>query len=37
MDFKLKISSDGETFSWGNIPIAAREKAVIDESNVIVA
>ena len=37
VDFKLKISSDGETFSWGNIPIAAREKAVIDESNVIVA
>lgn len=36
VDFKLKISSDGEHFSWDNITIASREKAVTDESKVIV-
>ena len=37
VDFDLQISSDGETFSWKNITIAAREKAVTDESMVVVA
>ncbi|MBP3537922.1 MAG: baseplate J/gp47 family protein [Muribaculaceae bacterium] len=37
VDFKLQISSDGENFSWDNIEIAAREKAVADESMVIVS
>ena len=36
VDFDLQISSDGEHFSWKNIEIAAREKAVTDESMVIV-
>ena len=36
VDFDLQISSDGENFSWKNIEIAAREKAVTDESMVIV-
>lgn len=36
VDFDLQISSDGERFSWKNIEIAAREKAVTDESMVIV-
>ena len=36
VDFDLQISPDGENFSWKNIQIAAREKAVTDESMVIV-
>lgn len=36
VDFNLRISSDGEHFGWSNIEIAAREKAVTDESMVIV-
>jgi len=36
VDFDLQISPDGETFSWKNIEIAAREKAVTDESMVMV-
>ena len=36
VDFDLQLSSDGEHFSWKNIEIAAREKAVTDESMVIV-
>lgn len=36
VDFDLQLSSDGERFSWKNIEIAAREKAVTDESMVIV-
>jgi uncharacterized phage protein gp47/JayE len=36
VDFDLQISSDGEHFSWKNIEVAAREKAVTDESMVIV-
>lgn len=37
VDFDLQISADGENFSWKNITIAAREKAVTDESMVVVA
>lgn len=37
VDFKLKISADGENFSWNNIEIAAREKAVTEESLVDVS
>lgn len=37
VDFKLKISSDGENFGWKNIEIAAREKAVTEESLVDVS
>lgn len=36
VDFDLQLSPDGETFTWKNIEIAAREKAVTDESMVIV-
>ena len=36
VDFDLQLSPDGEHFSWRNIEIAAREKAVTDESMVIV-
>lgn len=36
VDFKLQISSDGKVYGWENIKIAAREKAVTDESKVIV-
>lgn len=36
VDLDLQLSSDGERFSWKNIEIAAREKAVTDESMVIV-
>lgn len=36
VDFDLQLSPDGERFSWDNIEIAAREKAVTDESMVIV-
>ena len=37
VDFKLKISADGENYSWNNIEIAAREKAVTEESLVSVS
>lgn len=36
IDFKLKISSDGVNYGWENIAIAAREKAVTNESMVTV-
>lgn len=36
VDFKLQISSDGENYSWNNVVISAREKAVTDESKVTV-
>lgn len=36
VDFDLQLSADGENFTWQNIKIAAREKAVTDESMVIV-
>ena len=36
VDFKMKISSDGINYGWDNIKIASREKAVTDESKVIV-
>lgn len=36
VDFDLQISADGKRFSWDNIEIAAREKAVTDESMVII-
>lgn len=37
VDFKLKISPDGENYGWENIKIAAREKAVTEESMVDVS
>ena len=37
VDFKLQISPDGERFGWGNIVIAARQKAVTEESMVDVS
>lgn len=37
VDFDLQISADGETFGWENIEVAAREKAVTDESMVAVS
>ena len=37
VDFKLKISADGQHYGWDNISIAAREKAVTDESSVEVS
>ena len=37
VDFNLQISPDGETFGWGNIEIAARQKAVTEESMVSVS
>lgn len=37
VDFNLKISSDGEHFGWENISIAARQKAVTEESKVSVS
>ena len=37
VDFKLKISADGETYGWDNISIAAREKAVTEEGMVSVS
>lgn len=37
VDFKLKISADGENYSWRNIEIAPREKAVTDENMVEVS
>lgn len=36
VDFKMKISSDGINYGWDNIKIASREKAVTDESKVVV-
>lgn len=36
VDFDLQISPDGETYSWKNITIAAREKAVTNEDMVVV-
>lgn len=37
VDFNLRISADGEHFGWGNIDIAARQKAVTEESMVDVS
>lgn len=37
VDFDLQISADGKTFGWENIEVAAREKAVTDESMVAVS
>lgn len=37
VDFDLQISSDGQTFGWDNITIAARQKAVTEESKVSVS
>ncbi len=37
VDFDLQISPDGEHFGWGNIEVAARQKAVTDESRVVVS
>lgn len=36
VDFDLQISPDGETFSWKNIDIQSGQKAVTDESMVVV-
>lgn len=36
VDFKLQISSDGKNFGWNNIEIAARQKAIITESMVMI-
>jgi uncharacterized phage protein gp47/JayE len=37
VDFKLQISSDGTTYSWDNVEVAARQKAVIEEDMVDVS
>lgn len=37
VDFNLQISPDGESFGWSNIEIAARQKAVTEESMVSVS
>ena len=37
IDFTLQISPDGVNYGWENITIAAREKAVTDESKVDVS
>ena len=37
IDFNLQISPDGERFGWDNIKIAARQKAVTEESMVSVS
>ena len=37
VDFDLEVSSDGDSFGWENIEIAARQKAVTDESKVTVS
>ena len=37
VDFNLQISPDGKTFGWSNIEIAARQKAVTEESMVSVS
>ena len=36
VDFDLQLSPDGEVYGWDNIVVAAREKAVTDESKVTV-
>ncbi len=36
VDFDLQISADGKAYSWDNIDILARQKAVTDESMVVV-
>jgi len=37
VDFDLQISASEDTFDWGNVEIAARQKAVTDESMVSVS
>lgn len=37
VDFDLEVSSDGNSYGWENIEIAARQKAVTDESKVTVS
>ena len=37
VDFDLKLSSDGKAYSWDNIEIAARQKAITDEDKVSVS
>ena len=37
VDFDLQLSADGENYSWDNIEIAARQKAVTEESMVSVS
>lgn len=37
VDFDLQISADGTTFSWDNVEVAARQKAVTEESMVSVS
>lgn len=37
VDFDLEISSDGDSYGWDNIEIAARQKAVTDEDKVVVS
>ncbi len=37
VDFKLKISPDGENYGWDNVEVATREKAVTEESKVDVS
>jgi uncharacterized phage protein gp47/JayE len=37
VDFKLQISPDGENYSWDNIEIAARQKAITEEGMVTVS
>ena len=36
VDFDLQLSADGETYSWDNISILSQQKAVTDESMVVV-
>ena len=36
VDFDLQISADGKTYGWDNISILARQKAVTNESMVVV-
>ena len=37
VDFDLEVSPDGDSYGWENIEIAARQKAVTDESKVTVS
>lgn len=37
VDFDLEVSADGQEYGWDNIEIAARQKAVTDESKVTVS
>lgn len=37
LDFNVRLSRDGETFGWDNISVLPREKAVTDESMVIIS